>query len=120
MMKDLAQLAPVTQAPLTTHVFVCTGKSCTNKDSEATLQAFYTVLAEKGLLWGKRGSMQGRVMVTSCGSIGLCSVGPAVLIYPEGVWYHGVTAADVAEIVETHLIGGQVVERLFARRLGAS
>ena len=111
---ELALKAPVTKAHLSTHVFVCTGKSCSKNESEATLGKFWEILAEKGLLYGKRGTLEGSVIVTTCGSLGLCTVGPAVLIYPEGVWYYGVTPADVLDIVEQHIVGGQVVERLLA------
>ena len=38
--------------------------------------------------------------------------GGIVVIYPEGVWYAGVTLGDVPEIVEAHLAGGRPVERL--------
>jgi (2Fe-2S) ferredoxin len=113
----LAEQAPVTQANLQRHVFVCTGKSCSKNDSEQTLEAFWKVLAEKGLLYGKRGSITGTVIVTTCGSIGLCAIGPAVMIYPDGVWYYGVTPADVEEIAEEHLIHNRPVERLIARTL---
>ena len=34
------------------------------------------------------------------------------VVYPEGVWYSYVDAADIDEIVESHLKNGQVVERL--------
>jgi len=111
---ELALKAPVTRANLTTHVFVCTGTSCSKNNSEATLSKFWEVLAEKGLLYGKRGTMEGNVIVTTCGSVGLCAIGPAVLIYPEGVWYYNVTPDDVTEIVNEHIIGGQLVERLLA------
>jgi len=111
---ELALKAPVTKANLNTHVFVCTGTSCGKNGSEATLAKFWEVLAEKGLLYGKRGTMEGTVIVTTCGSIGLCSIGPAVLVYPEGVWYYNVTPEDVQEIVTEHIIGGQIVERLLA------
>jgi (2Fe-2S) ferredoxin len=111
---ELALKAPVTKANLNTHVFVCTGTSCGKNGSEATLARFWEVLAEKGLLYGKRGTMDGTVIVTTCGSIGLCSIGPAVLIYPEGVWYYNVTPDDVSEIVVEHIIGGNIVERLLA------
>lgn len=110
----LALKAPVTKANLKTHIFVCTGSSCTQNQSEVTLAKFWEVLAEKGLLYGKRGSMEGTVIVTTCGSVGLCTIGPAVLIYPEGVWYYGVTADDVEEIVEEHIINGRIVDRLLA------
>ena len=42
-----------------------------------------------------------------------------MLVYPEGIWYYGVTADDVADIVDGHLIGGRPVERLLARTLAA-
>ena len=33
-------------------------------------------------------------------------------MYPEQVWYGHVTVDDIPEIVEKHLIGGEVVTRL--------
>ncbi|HEY9746721.1 MAG TPA: (2Fe-2S) ferredoxin domain-containing protein [Oculatellaceae cyanobacterium] len=110
----LALKAPVTKANLKNHIFVCTGASCTRNQSELTLNRFWEVLAEKGLLYGKRGSMEGTVMVTTCGSVGLCTIGPAVLVYPEGIWYYGVSPDDVEEIVDSHIINGRPVERLMA------
>jgi (2Fe-2S) ferredoxin len=35
-----------------------------------------------------------------------------VVVYPEAVWYGHVTPADVDEIIDSHIIGGQPVERL--------
>ena len=113
-MDELQIKAPVTQANLKKHVFVCTGKSCSANDAEATLEAFWAVLKERNLLYGKRGTPDGTVLVARCGSVGLCAVGPAVLIYPEGTWYYGVTPNDVAEIVDEHIIGGYRVARLLA------
>ena len=43
---------------------------------------------------------------------GPCFEGPTIVVYPEAVWYVGVTAADVPEIVEQHMSGGRPVERL--------
>ena len=34
------------------------------------------------------------------------------MIYPEAVWYGGVTPADVDEIIESHIVGGKPVARL--------
>ncbi len=41
-----------------------------------------------------------------------CARGVTVVVYPDGVWYGGVTVDDVEEIIERHIIGGEVVERL--------
>ena len=35
--------------------------------------------------------------------LGPCTLGPTVLVYPDGVWYSGVKVEDVEEIVEEHL-----------------
>jgi (2Fe-2S) ferredoxin len=35
-----------------------------------------------------------------------------MVVYPEGVWYGGVSPTDVPEIVESHLLHGRPVERL--------
>jgi len=35
-----------------------------------------------------------------------------VVVYPEQVWYGGVTVADVPEIIDRHLFGGVPVDRL--------
>lgn len=41
-----------------------------------------------------------------------CSLGPVMVLYPEGIWYGFRTEADVEEIVDTHILGGERVERL--------
>lgn len=53
-----------------------------------------------------------QVMVTPSGCIGPCSMGPNVLVYPEGIMYSNVSKEDVSEIFDEHLMGGKVVERL--------
>jgi (2Fe-2S) ferredoxin len=46
-------------------------------------------------------------VLTECGSVGFCAVGPAVMVYPDGVWYAQVRASDVTEIIEEHLINNR-------------
>lgn len=41
-----------------------------------------------------------------------CEHGPTVVVYPEAVWYGGITKDDVDEILDKHIIGGEPVERL--------
>ena len=59
-----------------------------------------------------RPELCGAVAVTGCECLGPCFDGPNLVIYPEGVWYAGVTETDVAEIVDSHLIAGTPVARL--------
>ena len=50
--------------------------------------------------------------VPEAGCLDRCQGGPIAVVYPEGVWYTYVDAADVDEIVESHLKNGKIVERL--------
>ncbi len=94
------------------HVFVCTQSrpaghprgSCTEKGAGDVMAEFGQQFEQKGL-WGK-------FLLTGTGCMGGCDSGPVVLIYPEGVMYGGVTKADVAEIVDQHLLADNHVERL--------
>ncbi len=113
--EKLEKLAPVAIAPIRRHVFVCNGKSCSAVGSAEVKAAFEKLLDEKSLRYGKESkgrNPRGEIVLTDCGSVGFCSIGPAVLVYPEGVWYAQVGASDVSEIIETHLENGKVVERL--------
>lgn len=113
--EQLEKLAPVINAAITHHVFVCNGKSCMPVGSAEVKAAFEEYLESRGLRYGKESkgrNPNGSIVLTDCGSVGFCSIGVAVLVYPEGVWYGQVTAADVPEIIEKHLLGGEVVERL--------
>ena len=108
-------LAPVATAPITHHVFVCTGKSCSAVESAEVKATFDRELISRGLLFGKEKkgkNPHGSIVVTECASVGFCAIGAAVMVYPDGVWYAQVRAGDVQEIVEEHLINGRVVERL--------
>jgi (2Fe-2S) ferredoxin len=111
----LRALAPVATAPIRHHVFVCTGKSCSARDSAEVRDAFARELKARGVLFGKEAkgkNPNGSIILTECESVGFCAIGPTVLVYPEGVWYAQVRAADVPEIIEEHLMKGRPVERL--------
>jgi len=119
---ELCELAPVTTAPIRHHVFVCTGKSCSSVGSAEVREAFERELKARGILFGKEAkgkNPKGSIVVTECASVGFCAIGAAVMVYPDGVWYAQVRAADVPEIIEQHLLNGRIVERLALLRVPA-
>ena len=116
----LCELAPVACAPLRYHVFVCTGKSCSAVGSAEVKEGFDRELRALGILFGKAAkgkNPEGSVVLTECASVGFCTVGAAVMVYPDGVWYAQVRAADVREIVNEHILNGRVVQRLALLRV---
>ncbi len=118
--EQLEKLAPMLKAPIKRQVFVCNGKSCTAVGAADVKAEFTRILEEKGLRQGKESkgrNPMGEIVLTDCGSIGFCSVGTAVMVYPDGTLYGQVTAEDVPEIIEEHLINDRVVERLELMRL---
>lgn len=53
-----------------------------------------------------------RIRVNQAGCMNVCEYGPAMVIYPEGVWYRFETEEDINDILRSHIIGGRKVERL--------
>jgi len=75
------------------------------------------------LLFGREAkgkNPRGSIVLTECASVGFCSIGPAVMVYPDGVWYAQVRASDVQQIVEEHLMNGRVVSRLALLKIPAA
>ncbi len=112
---QLEKLAPVAKAEIKHHVFVCNGKSCAAVGSPEVKAAFETELESRDMRYGKESkgrNPKGTVLLTDCGSVGFCSVGPAVLVYPGNVWYAQVDPDDVREIVREHIERGRIVKKL--------
>lgn len=93
------------------HVFCCTNERpdghprgcCKDKDAEA-LRNYMKARAKALGLEGVR--------INIAGCLDRCELGPTMVIYPEGVWYHYRSTDDLDEILQTHVIEGGRVTRL--------
>lgn len=97
------------------HIFVCVNKrgddhprgDCASRgsiDLHAYLKAKVKIL-----------KMMETVRINQSGCLDRCELGPILVIYPEGVWYHYKSQQDLDEIIESHLIGKKLLHRLLLK-----
>jgi (2Fe-2S) ferredoxin len=83
------------------HIFFCL-----NAD------AIYIYMKKKVKGLGLNGP--GKIRVNRGGCFDRCHEGPLLVIYPEAIWYRYIDESDIDEIIDKHLINGEVVKRLVA------
>ena len=94
------------------HVFFCTNKRqdgracCEDHNADALRDYAKGRVKELGL------AGQGGVRINKAGCLDRCNEGPAMVVYPEEVWYTFVDKDDIDEIIDEHLVKGRPVERL--------
>jgi len=94
------------------HIFVCENVrdendpkgSCGRKGSQKIRTLLKKRIEELGL--------KKQVRANSAGCLDACGQGPSVVIYPQGVWYGRVKEEDVEEIIQRHVLRGEIVDRL--------
>ena len=93
------------------HILVCHGTGCTSSKSPVIIDNFRKILKEKNIE---------NVRVIQTGCFGLCAKGPIVIIRPEDTFYAMVKPEDCEEIIETHIVKGETVERLLCKDIDNS
>lgn len=94
------------------HVFVCINERpadhpkgcCKAKGGVEVRDRLKSELTKRGI--------SKLVRANNAGCLDQCEHGVTVVVYPEQVWYGGVTVDDIPELVDKHLVGGEAVERL--------
>ena len=95
------------------HVFFC----CNQRDPPERCCATNGALEmqrvrEKADQGSSASSGKGSVRINKAGCLDRCEEGPVIVVYPEEVWYTYVDRQDIDEIIDRHLVGGEIVERL--------
>ncbi len=88
------------------HILVCQGTGCTSSKSPEIIEEFKRIIKEKNV---------DNVRVIKTGCFGLCAKGPIVIIRPEDTFYAMITKEDCLEIIEKHILNGELVERLLCK-----
>jgi (2Fe-2S) ferredoxin len=102
--------------PYSRHVLVCTGGYCSPERRGRSLYArLASLLQREGLLFGPQ-----RVKRSEAPCLGVCTGGPIVAVYPDGIWYGRVTPELLERIVVEHLKHGRPVQDAIFHSLGHS
>jgi len=86
------------------HVLVCGNADCAARGSIALIAGLRREL--------NRIRREREIKITRTSCMGRCGEGPTVAVYPDGVWYRGVSEADAQELVAQHLLRDRLVARL--------
>jgi len=94
------------------HVFFCCnqrepGENCCQNHQADALRGYAKDRVKALGLAGK-----GKVRVNKAGCLDRCDEGPVLVVYPDAVWYTYVDRSDIDEIIDRHILKGEIVERL--------
>ena len=94
------------------HVFVCINERAADNPKGCCMARGGVDVRDQLKLELKKRGLSKMIRANNAGCLDQCEYGVTVVVYPEQVWYGHVTVADIAEIVEKHLVNGEVVTRL--------
>ncbi len=86
------------------HLMICGATGCLSSGSSQVEEALIEELEKHGI--------KDKYRLVMGGCPGFCEVGPLIVVYPDEVFYCRLKPKDMAELVEKHLVGGEIVERL--------
>lgn len=92
------------------HVFICTNDKDAPKKCCGSAHGMDLVNAMKEAL--AQTCSNKKIRIQRAGCLDVCGKGPAMVVYPEGVFYGNVQKEDLNEIVENHLLKDEIVNRL--------
>ncbi len=85
-------------------ILICGGTGCKSAQSDLIKDNLEKEISKLGL--------EDEVYVSITGCFGFCEKGPIVKVTPDDVFYVHVTPEDAEEIINEHIVNGNVVQRL--------
>lgn len=89
------------------NILVCGGTGCISSDSDKVIKNLEIIIKARGL--------SEKVKVIKTGCFGFCEQGPIVKVEPDNVFYVRVGPKDAKDIIDEHVVKGNLLERLMYR-----
>lgn len=107
--------SPPSMRPYGRHIFICMHGDCAGPEQGQRLHQKLLELNREHQRNKLRNPERVKCSLVDC--LGVCSGGPIMVVYPEGIWYHHVDEAALERIYREHILGGRPVEALIFHRL---
>ena len=95
------------------HIFICINER--DDSLKKSCASLGLAIRNKFVHKLKQSNLNHEVRANKSGCLSECSVGPVVVIYPQGIWYKNVTLSDVSEIIKETIINDKIIERLLIK-----
>jgi (2Fe-2S) ferredoxin len=90
------------------HIFVCANQKAEGK--KCCTEEFGNEAVQRLRQRVKEANLPLNIRVQKSGCLDVCALGPALAIYPEGTFYGKLNLEMIDEIVNTHLIKGELLK----------
>lgn len=105
-------------------IFICAvsekQKCCNPEEGKLAWNFLKRRLKQLGLIGPRQADGSGGVQRAKADCLQICAAGPIAVIWPDNVWYHSCSEDVLEQIIQQHLIGGQIVEEFRLQSTGST